>query len=1591
ARLVALLKDDLGVNVRPIACGEVLRKLVAKVICRQRAKALRARFCGRRQDDEHGGLRAAQIGVAVKGGADLGVHTVQAALDRHPEWVCVKADARNAFNAVHREAMFEAIERDFPELWAWTDLCGVYTAASCALTVDQDSQVSSNMATINGGGIVLGEDSRLEVATGSQLDNNSCLGNGGALDGGPVTNVSIRESALLRNTAGREGGGVYLHNGLGSDRTSTLTVVLSTISENTARIYSGGGICSNLFCHLELRNATLSGNTAGYRGGAIAAYYSDVDIRVQTTISQNSAADGGGIFIAGLVEMTGEFQISWAYAGLLHVEDTELRENVAESHGGALQAIEGAEAHIRRSDLSTRQWILSVEEECTWRSMCVFGNSAASGAAMDFDNTSNITVESTLFFYNTLSAESHEEEYPHGGVVNLHHDSTVAIFDCQFVSNLGSAIQAEEGSTVMVTGSYIVNHTADQGSAVRVAAGAAAAVSKCSFMNGTAYEGGAVYSEGNFSVIGSRFEGHVARANGGGIYLGLSQGTTVEMSKCEFIRNTVDGSAEDILPRGNGGALYLTADAEFQMNNTHFEALRFSYNTATQGGAIGFWQPHDLLASPDAPPCIDCELLNDTNQAAYGTPDGWATQARLLQVAPDRAEEAAGEKVVQDIEVRITDVHGETVTVDNSSMVEMRFANPAVCYVEEGSTRLQAVNGVVTFSGAASGLTLKGSPGTRCEMYFTSDFDALYESEAVSDPIVVPLRHCLQGEELTGEAPWQYCRACDPGWLSLDNATACVDCAKHLDCSGNGDSCPIECLGQNAFVVCQGTYLAPQAQFCEGRADATECLLDRAYKCDVKDACTTNNGESACSWDGDAAAGDGAGRTGIGATSVANLQLCDDAVFIGSSVALCGSYQPVLCASLHYPSLLKDECIECSSRGMVLFSFIAGWTALALLIVAMLMVFLWAQGRKECKEYQEGVSQQLVNGEAQTTSIQILKAKQALSLVVGYFQVMGQLTPIYDEDLVPGVLGKILAPLGVFNFDIHYMLNISCFRSYFLPSTLEGSNFMLTFWQSVATPWVICAMFVVFYYSLLYYRERERGAAAKVDKSHTEADDTQPDIQAEQEREQKAEEVEMEWRTTMRAACMGAALFLMMFLHPGTATVMFQIFDCKPIYFDDESLKMQLWLRQDSGVECLTPSWWFAAMCGAFMIIFYVFGYPVCLWVGMRYLRQYQKVTMARSVAEEHLDLVRAGRWIPVRAEDAAIVRVCNSFYADNSTQRRSISRSLLALISFKKRETKQEQLLARLGQQWKQMSARKRNCQPLELYILRTHFAKCSRDDPGSLEAAQKALKLEAVQVQAQAADSPMALTCAASGQEAGSTTPDGNAPATILLKDGRMIDDVVCIQKQTGTEGVVKFAPVTMLDDQSYAKVLGQFKDPFRDSCYCWQCYEIVRRMGQTGIVVLFHMLFNMNTALIYAVVLSMLAIVIQQRFSPYMNKALDDLQLIILVNQFAIQIMLIMAQMDGNASSFIGISMAVLQFLLLTCAMTLIVPAFRPVIKALTSKGLVMAKPISNRLSISLRNASTAATTPLRRLSSLISGKQENSTTDNPSFESQPRTAL
>ncbi|KAK3270694.1 hypothetical protein CYMTET_20922 [Cymbomonas tetramitiformis] len=77
ALLVALLKDGLHASVRSIACEEALWSLMATDMRKQHAQAFGGRFCGRQQEGKHSKLRAAQA---------------------------------------------EAIEQDFPELWAPTDL-----------------------------------------------------------------------------------------------------------------------------------------------------------------------------------------------------------------------------------------------------------------------------------------------------------------------------------------------------------------------------------------------------------------------------------------------------------------------------------------------------------------------------------------------------------------------------------------------------------------------------------------------------------------------------------------------------------------------------------------------------------------------------------------------------------------------------------------------------------------------------------------------------------------------------------------------------------------------------------------------------------------------------------------------------------------------------------------------------------------------------------------------------------------------------------------------------------------------------------------------------------------------------------------------------------------------------------------------------------------------------------------------------------------------------------------------------------------------------------------------------------------------------
>ena len=118
ARLFALEKAQGG--IRPIACGEVLRRLVASMAAKQMRAGLLEYFA---PGPEDGVQRPAQLGVGARGGSDVMVRGIQTALDAHPNWVCMTVDYTNAFNAGSRAVMLQEVAKRFPSLYPFVRSC----------------------------------------------------------------------------------------------------------------------------------------------------------------------------------------------------------------------------------------------------------------------------------------------------------------------------------------------------------------------------------------------------------------------------------------------------------------------------------------------------------------------------------------------------------------------------------------------------------------------------------------------------------------------------------------------------------------------------------------------------------------------------------------------------------------------------------------------------------------------------------------------------------------------------------------------------------------------------------------------------------------------------------------------------------------------------------------------------------------------------------------------------------------------------------------------------------------------------------------------------------------------------------------------------------------------------------------------------------------------------------------------------------------------------------------------------------------------------------------------------------------------------
>ena len=114
APLTALYKKACG-GVRPIAVGEILRRVISRVCCAAVKPRLPEIF-----------LPYGQIGVGISGGLEAAIHSMSSFISSNvndPTLCCLNVDMSNAFNNCHRECCLQRLHQELPELYGRVQRC----------------------------------------------------------------------------------------------------------------------------------------------------------------------------------------------------------------------------------------------------------------------------------------------------------------------------------------------------------------------------------------------------------------------------------------------------------------------------------------------------------------------------------------------------------------------------------------------------------------------------------------------------------------------------------------------------------------------------------------------------------------------------------------------------------------------------------------------------------------------------------------------------------------------------------------------------------------------------------------------------------------------------------------------------------------------------------------------------------------------------------------------------------------------------------------------------------------------------------------------------------------------------------------------------------------------------------------------------------------------------------------------------------------------------------------------------------------------------------------------------------------------------
>ena len=429
---------------------------------------------------------------------------------------------------------------------------GLYTNNS-TVTLDKVTITGNKAITDsrNDGGGILAAGSNLTI-TGSTITENTAPDCGGGLFLSH-TNANITGSTIEGNQA-TYGAGVYLNDSpdvAEADCTGSHThnITGTNINHNTASIL-GGGMYVGLKSNVTLTGSTLDGNATtdktGGQGGAIVAYGAGDITLDSTTVMNNNAAAGGGLYSLGVAvsdthitlrnntKFTGNTAASGAgiylvrSSGnniLLELTDSAIDNNTASSGGGGIFAYDGAQINANKASFN--------------------GNKAANGAGMYLYGLNNKVMA----------------------------ELTDSFIDNNIASDWGGGIFAYNGAEVKANNTSISNNKGGNAGGLLVWNNSSAELSNGSKVSGntaTNGNGGGVYAiNGTVTATDCDISDNDAgQYNGGGI---CAQNSALTLEKNTLNRNKSK----------SGGAIWMNAsDAELTGNT-------ITHNTATgNGGGI---------------------------------------------------------------------------------------------------------------------------------------------------------------------------------------------------------------------------------------------------------------------------------------------------------------------------------------------------------------------------------------------------------------------------------------------------------------------------------------------------------------------------------------------------------------------------------------------------------------------------------------------------------------------------------------------------------------------------------------------------------------------------------------------------------------------------------------------------------------------------------------------------------------------------------------------------------------------------------------------------------------------------------------------